>query len=656
MVKVNSINLFITVLITISLVSASSLGLVLLPNKDNQVSAQVEYHDNSYYDNYNYNDNINDYYHQESKDKKEKKEPPMLLVKKELLFCDSIAFEDNDGISCNRPNSDLFVGPDSDRYIKGCNSEQCEGITPSTFDIKITDDIKFDGSDKGTKVNFKNEAERFTVIEESSKTESSSFQLENIDTICRFSGFDSGIIGSFDNNNGEANEFASCVIFEGDCTGFVQDRKQKECTVKNHIVVIEEEEEVTNVIITWREDLSGNEEIFEIFAAMSMDSGATFGPGFNVSETDTDSGARDPQVAMSGDNAVIIWREDLPGNPETFAAMSMDGGATFGPGFNVSDTSTESDFPQVAMSGDNTVITWEEDLSGNLETFAAMSMDGGATFGPGFNVSETDTDSFSQRVVISDDNAVIIWTEDLPGNADIFAARSIDGGATFGPGFNVSETDTDSFGLQIAMSDDNAVIIWREALPGNDDIFAAMSMDGGATFGPGFNVSDTGTGSFFAQVAMSGDNVVITWREDLPGFPEIFAAMSMDGGATFGPGFNVSDTSTFSTFPQIAMSGDNVVITWQEFISDNNEIFAAMSMDGGATFGTGFNVSETDTESSRPQIAMSGDNVVITWQEDLPGNPEIFAAMSMDGGATFGTGFNVSETDTDSSRPQIAIN
>ena len=651
MFKVNSINLFLTVLITISLVSASSLGLVLLPNKDNQVSAQVEYYDNSYY--YEDEHYIKDDKSEEpiiiiknepiiiiknepiiNEEKMKMKEPPMLLVKKDILFCDDIA----DGTSdfCELP----LPGPDSDRYVQDCTSEICQDINPTVFDIKITPYILFEGSQEGTKLNFT--GERFTVTEERTLID------EEFVLSCQEAGFDDGVaefIGS------SSLIVGSCVLFEGECSGIVQDKELKECTVENYVVAIEEEEEdVKNVIITWEERLSGNHETF---AAMSMDSGATFGPGFNVSDTDTDSNI--PQVAMSDDNAVITWEEDLPGNTETFAAMSMDGGATFGPGFNVSDTDTDSNIPQVAMSGDNAVITWEERISGNNETFAAMSMDSGATFGPGFNVSDTDTRSIRQQVAMSGDNAVIIWQEVFPGNNEIFAAMSMDSGATFGPGFNVSDTDMGSFDPQVAMSGDNVVITWRERL-GNFEIFAAMSMDSGATFGPGFNVSDTDTTSFFPQIAMSGDNVVITWTEGIPASNEIFAARSMDGGATFGPSFSVSNTGTSSGFPQVAISGDNAVITWQEDFSGNNEIFAAMSMDGGATFGPIFNVSNTGTDSFFPQVAISGDNAVITWQEDFSGNNEIFAAMSMDGGATFGPIFNVSNTGTDSGDPQVAIN
>ena len=155
-----------------------------------------------------------------------------------------------------------------------------------------------------------------------------------------------------------------------------------------------------------------------------------------------------------------------------------------------------------------------------------------------------------------------------------------------------------------------------------------------------FNVSDTNTASRNPQIAMSGENVVIIWTERISANNfEIFAAMSSDSGATFGTPVNVSDTTTNSNNPQIAMSGENVVIIWTESLPGINfEIFAAMSSDSGATFGTPVNVSDTTTDSFTPQIAMSGENVVITWAEELPGNNiETFAAMSSDSGATFGT-------------------
>ncbi|MGD1838198.1 MAG: sialidase family protein, partial [Nitrososphaeraceae archaeon] len=273
----------------------------------------------------------------------------------------------------------------------------------------------------------------------------------------------------------------------------------------------------------------------------------------------------------------------------------------------------------------NVVITWNEaPFEGSFaEIFAAMSMDKGSTFGTPINVSNTIPFSFNPEIAMSGDNVVITWRELTSGGSEIFASMSMDGGTTFEIPINVSNTVTPSSPPKIAMSGDNVVIIWVEVFPGNhQEIFAAMSSDGGSTFGPPINVSNTDTNSNFQQIAMSGDNVVITWTEVLPGSnSETFAAMSSDGGSTFGPPINVSNTDGFSGTPQVAMYYDNVVITWREILpGDKFETFAAMSSDGGSTFGTPINVSNTDTSSQRPQIAMSGDNVVIIWVEVFPGN------------------------------------
>ena len=347
--------------------------------------------------------------------------------------------------------------------------------------------------------------------------------------------------------------------------------------------------------------------------------------------------------------------------------LVTDSGTTFSTPVNVSDTTTGSFEPQIAISGENVVITWQEFISGgNSETFAAMSTDSGTTFSIPVNVSDTTTNSFNQQIAMSGENVVITWQENLSGgNDETFAVMSTDSGTTFSIPVNVSDTTTDSINPQIAMSGENVVITWDEFLSGgNDETFAVMSTDSGTTFSIPVNVSDTTTSSFEPQIAMSGENVVITWREILPGGnsalsnSEAFASMSTDAGTTFSIPVNVSDTTTGSFIPQIAMSGNNVVITWTEILPGNNfETFAAMSTDAGTTFSIPVNVSDTTTESTDPQIAMSGENVVITWEESLPGgNDETFAAMSTDAGTTFSIPVNVSDTTTESTDPQIAMN
>ena len=225
-------------------------------------------------------------------------------------------------------------------------------------------------------------------------------------TICKESGFDGATVEIFGNDS----IVVSCLLFEGECSDFVQEGEQNECNVMNYVVSIQDESQPPTsnlgekVVIVWSEDLpDGIPENFEVFASVSMDGGATFGPSFNVSNTNTET--FEPVIAMTGDNVVVVWTEDFPMNANEIiiGSVSMDGGSTFGPTFNLSDSSLRATGPQIAMFNNNAIVVWGEFESntGIFEIFASVSMDGGATFEPIFNISNTISRSSSPQVAIN---------------------------------------------------------------------------------------------------------------------------------------------------------------------------------------------------------------------------------------------------------------
>ena len=185
------------------------------------------YQDDRYYyeDEYQYE---NHYYPPTQKDKKDKKEPPMLLVKKDVLYCDVIA----NGTDNDCEESGVIPGPDSGRYVQECTADNlaCD-INEDFYNIVVTDNIEFPGSEEGTKLNLN--GERFTVTEES---ELNGLQ-DQIQASCQESGFDDGVINSIVLNV-ETIMIGTCVLFEGDCSGVIQDGELKECTVENYLIAI----------------------------------------------------------------------------------------------------------------------------------------------------------------------------------------------------------------------------------------------------------------------------------------------------------------------------------------------------------------------------------------------------------------------------------
>ena len=163
---------------------------------------------------------------QKKEKKKMMKEPPMLVVKKDVLYCDDIV-NNVAPFTCDI-ESDI-LGPDSGSYIQDCGNDEfvCDIIHESSFDMIVTDNIEFPGSEDGKKINFN--GERYTVTEEFNLgiEEPNSFRNSQ----CQEAGFDGSLdIFLF------GTDIEICTIFEGECSGIVQDGELKECTIKNYLV------------------------------------------------------------------------------------------------------------------------------------------------------------------------------------------------------------------------------------------------------------------------------------------------------------------------------------------------------------------------------------------------------------------------------------
>src|SRR5215212_3812518 len=306
----------------------------------------------------------------------------------------------------------------------------------------------------------------------------------------------------------------------------------------------------------------------------------------------------------------------------------------FGNNLNISQDNSTSEFPQIAASGNKVYVVWEEEdegTNGKKEIFFTSSLDGGITFGSIKNLSETNGTSEFPQIAASGNKVYVVWEEEdegTNGKKEIFFTSSLDGGIKFGSIKNISETNGTSEFPQIAASGNKVYVVWEEedeGTNGKKEIFFTSSLDGGITFGSIKNLSETNGTSEFPQIAASGNKVYVVWEEEdegTNGKKEIFFTSSLDGGITFGSIKNLSETNGTSEFPQIAASGNKVYVVWEEEDEGTNgkkEIFFTSSLDGGITFGSIKNLSETNGTSEFPQIAASGNKVYVVWEEEDEG-------------------------------------
>lgn len=96
-----------------------------------------------------------------------------------------------------------------------------------------------------------------------------------------------------------------------------------------------------------------------------------------------------------------------------------------------------------------------------------------------------------------------------------------------------------------------------------------------------------------------------------------------------------------------AISGNTLYITWAD---ESGNIRLAVSRDDGITWSKPALLSNTG-KSSEPVIAATGENVMVTWQEnDTP--KQIYASTSADMGQTFKT-YDLSNSNTNAIRPEM---
>jgi len=94
-------------------------------------------------------------------------------------------------------------------------------------------------------------------------------------------------------------------------------------------------------------------------------------------------------------------------------------------------------------------------------------------------------------------------------------------------------------------------------------------------------------GIIAAPIATSGNNVYVTWSTNKSGDSEVMFKASNDGGKTFGSKINLSNSPGISSDnAEIAASGNNVYVSWWERANQtSNEPVMKVSNNNGKTFG-----------------------------------------------------------------------
>lgn len=302
------------------------------------------------------------------------------------------------------------------------------------------------------------------------------------------------------------------------------------------------------------------------------------------------------------------------------------------------------------------------------DIYYSSSRDGGKKWSAAVNISKTPGISRDPAIAAGDGILVAVWLDTSAGekNPDVWGARSTDGGKTWSAPVDISQTPGVSAEPAVAIGPGGAVhAVWSDTSEGekSPDVWYAGSADQGVTWSKGVNVSKTpGISSQPAVAAGPGGEVYVAWADTASGdgSPDVYFTSSKDAGKTWAAAVDISNTPGVSSNPDVAADASGIYVTWQDTISGagSPDIFVATSADHGATFGKPLDISNTPGVSSDPAIAARDGSVVVIWCDTSDGhdqNPDIFAAVSADHGASFGKPVDISNTPGVSRLPDVTI-
>jgi hypothetical protein len=357
----------------------------------------------------------------------------------------------------------------------------------------------------------------------------------------------------------------------------------------------------------------------------------------NLTQNQNDSAY--PQITSSLNNIFVVWEESVGGygskNYDIYLRKSNDSGVTFGSRINLSNNTGYSEHPQIASEGDNIYVVWVDNTSGKREIMFCKSSDSGKTFTGARTISQNSIGPYHVELAAEGENVYVIWNGyDVKMNNVISLTRSSDTAKTFGEIKEIGKGSKETF-PKIAANGDEYYISWDKENIANQkqktELLFIKGHENGNENGnkthpvdnlTRLNIDNIHGGE--SQLAASLDHVLVSWTSNLPDDSKyVYAKVSGKDGNDFGKSIRLATTSNSSNVENV-MTNDTAYFVWQGNINGGQDIFLKSSNIIGSNHGYGINLSNNSGISECPSITISKNGLHAVWEDDTPGNHEIF--------------------------------
>jgi hypothetical protein len=348
---------------------------------------------------------------------------------------------------------------------------------------------------------------------------------------------------------------------------------------------------------------------------------------------DDDKDSRRPSVGIYEDKIHVVWMDQrhypISNVPEIYYMNSTDGGKTWNPEVRLTFVESLKEYPRIAVNGNNIHIIWidDRDSSGHQKIYYKNSTDGGNTWSVDRRISPLTTDTNVQNadIDVNGKDVHVVY----PDVFQLYYINSTDNGITWSVPQQLTGSTRDSQFPAITVNQSNVHIVWmdhydRFGNPTMGAIFYINSTDGGISWTEDFNITPMNLDAGYPDIAVEGDNVHVTYCEEQSSLWQIYYRRSEDSGITWSEEFMLSNSPEDLSRSVVKVRENDIFTLWSDKKDPIAEVYLRNSSDNGQNWDNEIRMTYDPATCAYPYIAIGNESLHLVWSDWREGAPEIY--------------------------------